>query len=365
MEKRRLGKTGLEVSVIGAGGFHLLEIPAGDAARILNTYLDRGGNYVETAGNYGNGVSEKKIGAAVASRRGELVLATKSAHRGRDEYLRGLDESLRNLKTDHLDIVFFHAVQSPADVDAILGEGGALEGALEARRAGKLRFIGITGHGRPHSLLYAVHRHAFDVLMTGFNYFDRYNFPEAELELIPQCRSQGTGVLAMKPLADGYLYRSVEPAFRYTLSLPVAGVVTGINTMQQLEVDLRIAESFRPMTDREREDLSRTAPELGDYVCRFCGKCAGAFDPQTVFRLEALYDRQMDDRRPPDAAHYALRERLKFWFGQKDLAREEYAHLAAPVDPARDYRVPCPYGIDVDRKLKIAHSKLSQREYIH
>ncbi len=367
MDRRMLGRTGLELSIIGAGGFHLLEIASAEAAKILNAYLDRGGNYVETAAGYGAGASERKIGAAIAGRRGEFILATKSDGRSKDAWLRDLEASLRNLRTDHLDIVFFHHVQSIEDADRILGPGGALEGALEAKQAGKLRFVGITGHGRPHSLMYAVRRYGFDVLMTGFNYFDRYNFPEVELELLPLCQSKGTGVLAMKALADGYLYRSVEPALRYALSLPVASVVLGINTMEQLERDFRIADSFTPMSDAEREELARSAPELGDYVCRFCGRCADGFDPQSVFRLEAMYDRQMDDRRLPDTAHYALRERLKGWFAQKDLAREEYGRLPAKVDLGRDYRALnrlCPYGIDVDRKLRIAHSKLAAEEHL-
>jgi predicted aldo/keto reductase-like oxidoreductase len=357
------------LSLIGVGGFHLLEIPTSDVSRILNTYLDRGGNYIETAAGYGSGQSEKKIGATVSTRRDEFVLATKAGARTKAEYLELVEQSLRNLRTDHLDIVFMHGVQSPEEAGQITGAGGALEGALEARQAGKLRFIGITGHGRPHSLIHALKGYDYDVLMTGFNYYDRFNWPEGEGELIPLCQEKGTGVLVMKAIGDGYLYRSFEPALRYALGLPAACVVLGMNTMEQLEEDFRIAESFTPMSDLQKEELYQSAPELGDYVCRLCGACAGAngFDPQTVFRLEGLYDRQMDDKRLADTAQYALRERLKFWFRQNDLARKEYAALPAQVDPQADYshlNASCPYGIDIDRKLKIAHSKLSQSGYI-
>jgi predicted aldo/keto reductase-like oxidoreductase len=166
----------------------------------------------------------------------------------------------------------------------------------------------------------------------------------------------------MKALADGYLYRSAETAIRYALGLPAACVVLGMNTMEMLETDFRVAESYKAMSDAEREQVFQSAPELGDYVCRFCGQCAvNGFDPQTVFKVEALFDRQMDDRRMGDTAQYALRERLKHWFGQKDLAIEEYAALPAKVDPGHDYgelSKLCPYGIDVDRKLKAAHAKL-------
>ena len=115
-------------------------------------------------------------------------------------------------------------------------------------------------------------QHRFDVLMTGFNYFDRFNFPEGEGRLIPLCEEKGTGVLVMKALADGYLYRSAEKAIRYALGLPAATVVLGMNTMEMLEADFRIAEEFVPMTDQERSGLFAEALELGDYVCRFCNR---------------------------------------------------------------------------------------------
>jgi hypothetical protein len=135
-----------------------------------------------------------------------------------------------------------------------------------------------------------------------------------------------------------------------------------------LAADLDIVSRFTPMTDAEKKELYRSAPELGDYVCRLCSKCRTAdFDPQNVFLLEGLFDRQMDDMRVTDAARYALRERLRQWFQQADLARAEYQALPVKVDPSKDYgalSALCPYRIDIDRKLKIAHGKLSQEQYI-
>jgi aryl-alcohol dehydrogenase-like predicted oxidoreductase len=363
MEKRALGETGLSLSTLGFGGFHLVEIPSAEASRLLHSYLDRGGNYIETAAEYGNGVSEEKIGRAVAHRRGDYVLATKTLARTREASAAEIDRSLRLLQTDHVDVLFLHCVQTAKEIETIFGPGGAMEAVLAARKAGKARFIGITGHGRPDGLLAALPLHPFDVVMTGFNYFDRFNFPAVEEVLLPRLREAGIGIVAMKALADGYLFRSAGQAIRWTLGLPVATVVMGINTMEMLDADIRAVRSSRPMTDREKEKLYRTAPELGDYVCRLCGKCVrDGFDPQAVFLLEGLLDRQMDDMRVPDPGLYALRERLKGWFAQGQVAREEYAALAARVDPAADYgglSKLCPYGIDVDRKLKIAHGKLS------
>jgi len=368
MQKRTLGKTGLELSVLGIGGFHLCEIPTADATGLLNAYLDEGGTYLETAASYGDGISEIRIGRAVSHRRDAYVLATKSGQRDAAGFAAELDRSLANLRTDRVDIVFIHGVQSPAEIDQVLAPGGAMEAALAARQAGKVRFIGVTGHGRPDGLLAALPRFEFDVLMTGFNYLDRFNYPAVERDLVPLARERGTALLAMKALADGFLYRSPEPALRYALALPVACVVVGANSPAMLKRDIAIARSWTAMNGAEREELFLSAPELGDYVCRLCGRCREeGFDPQQVFLLEGLYDRQMDDGRVDDAARYALRERLKGWFDQGETARDEYAALAAKVDPDRDYRhlnERCPYGIDVDRKLKLAHAKLSRERYV-
>lgn len=368
MDNRQLGKTGLSLSVLGFGGFHLVEIDASEAAHLLGAYLDAGGNYLETAASYGDGISETKIGRAVSRRRADFFLATKSTQRTRAGFAAELNQSLRNLKTDHVDVIFIHALQRRKEAEQVLAAGGALEAAVAAKKSGKARFIAMSFHGRPDAGLYALERFPFDVLMTGFNYFDRFNYPSIEGTLLPACQKKGVGVLAMKSLADGYLYRSPVPALRYTLSLPITTVVAGINSRQMLAADLRLVSGFKPLTEREKEKLYRTAPELGDYVCRLCGKCkVNGFDPQTIFLLEGLYDRQMDDMRVTDTALYALRERLRNWFQQQDVARDEYARLSQKVDPQHDYSALsrlCPYGIDIDRKLKIAHGKLSKKRYI-
>ena len=368
MKKRPLGKTGLELSILGFGGFHLVEIDSAEAARLLGSYLDQGGTYLETAASYGDGISETKIGRAVSHRRGEYVLATKSTQRTRDGFAAELDASMRSLRTDHVDLLFIHALQRREEVEKVLAPGGALEAAAAAKKSGKARFIAMSFHGRPDAGLFALSRYPFDVVMTGFNYFDRFNYPDVEGALLPRCIENGVGVIAMKSFADGYLYRSPENALRYSLSLPVTTVVAGINSRQMFDTDMKIVSAFTPMTEDEKESLYLGAPELGDYVCRLCGKCrVNGFDPQSVFLLEGLYDRQMDDMRVTDAARYALRERLRTWFQQQDVAQQEYEALGQKVDPSRDYgslSALCPYGIDIDRKLKIAHAKLSRERYI-
>jgi predicted aldo/keto reductase-like oxidoreductase len=364
MERRELGKTGLKLSIIGFGGFHLVEVPRKEASYLLNTYLDRGGNYIETAALYGDGNSERKVGEVVSSRRTEFVLATKTRERTREGARQSLERSLRNLRTEHVDILFMHEPQTVEEAKRILAPDGAMEAFQAAKDEGKVRFVGVSGHGRPAGILHSVENYFYDVLMTGFNYFDRFNFPQIEDELLPLCRKKGTGVLGMKALADGYLYRSTKQAIRYTLSLPITSLVLGINRRDYLEEDLGIAEGFEPMSDAEKEELYRTAPELGTYVCRLCGKCrkGDSFDPSQVFVIEGLFDRQMESYETPDPAQYALQERLKHWFDQTEWAKEEYGRLPFTVDHEKDYRSLnklCPFGIDIDRKLKIAHAKLS------
>ncbi|HEY3379739.1 MAG TPA: aldo/keto reductase [Armatimonadota bacterium] len=364
MERRPLGQTGERVSLLGAGGFHLLEISVADAGQLLNRYLDAGGNYIETAASYGDGASETKIARAVAQRRDEYLLASKVDARDKTGALQSLEQSLRMLQTDHLDIWFMHAVQTEAEADRLLGPGGALEAADEARRQGKVRFIGISGHGHPFGMLHALPRYHFDVLMVPTNYYDHFSFPAVQGELIPLAQAQGTAVLGMKAVADGYLWRSPGTAFRYAWSLPVAGVVAGFNNREMLEEDLGYAESFTPMSAEEIAHLYATAPEYRNYICRQCPTCqvVSGIHLRRIFELEGWYDRQLWDGIVVNPEDYALRVRLGQWFAQQAQARAAYAEEVVAIDPESDYtdlNGRCAHGLDINRKLKIAHAKLT------
>jgi hypothetical protein len=144
----------------------------------------------------------------------------------------------------------------------------------------------------------------------------------------------------------------------------------GINSRDYLEEDIEIARTFSPMAEEEKEQLYTSASELGTYVCRLCGKCSdgAGLNPQDIFLLEGLFDRQMDSMQEVHPPQYALQERLKHWFDQTAWAQEEYGKLKEKVDPSHDYRALnklCSYGIDIDRKLKIAHSKLFNTQYLY
>lgn len=368
MKKRAFGNTGLQTSILGFGGFHLLEIPVAEAKKLLNRYLDAGGNYIETAASYGNGESERKIGLCVADRRNEYILATKTGDRTREGALSSLNRSLRNLRTDYVDLFIMHAVGTMEELEQILAPGGALEGAEEARKEGKIRHIGISMHGQPDVLIRALKEYPFEAVMTTINYYDHFNFPEIRQELVPLANEKGAAIILMKPVADGLLWRSSEIAFQYAFSQPVSIVVAGINNQEMLEADLNYAENFTPISDSKTEQLYTEAPELGTYVCRQCGKCLSCPEGipiQQIFLYEGYYDRQMSDGIVTNASDYALKERLRFWFGNKDMAMRKYSELDTKADQCTSCRVCmplCPYGIDIIRKLSICDYKLAEKD---
>ena len=367
MEYRRFGKTGLKTSLLGFGGFHLLEIPLREAEKLLNSYLDAGGNYIETAHSYGNGESERKIGRSIMHRRDSFLLVSKIDSRDRKGAAKELDQALLDLRTDHLDCLLMHAVENMDQLRAVLAEGGAYEAALEAKKSGKIRFIGISMHGWPGTLVEALNRDCFDAVMSTVNYYDRFNYPEIERELLPLARKKDVGVILMKPLADGFLYRSAGQAFRYAFSRPVSVVVTGINSERMLREDLQYAEHYSPMTEDEENELFGSAPELGQYVCRQCGKCTcpEGIDLPEVFACEGYYDRQMARGEVDDAAEYALSERLRFWFENRELGRSRYAKLKVRADACTHCGkcIPqCPYRIDIPQKLHLADYKLTSKK---
>jgi predicted aldo/keto reductase-like oxidoreductase len=368
MEKRAFGQTGLNTSILGFGGFHLLEIPVSEAHYLLNRYLDAGGNYIETAASYGNGESERKIGQCVSNRRDEYILATKTGERTKEKCLASLNQSLKNLRTDHIDLFIMHAVGTMDELDQILAPDGALEGALEAKRDGRINHIGISMHGQPDVLIRALKEYPFAAVMTTINYYDHFNFPEIQSELLPLAQNNNTAVILMKPVADGLLWRSSKQAFRYAFHQPVSIVVAGINNREMLESDLAYAEEFTPMSDEEIELLYQDAAELGNYVCRQCGECLPCPEgvPITeIFKYEGYYDRQMADGIVTNASDYALKERLRFWFGNKQMAMDYYKDLAVKADNCTKCGVcmpKCPYQIDIIQKLSFADYKLAGKD---
>jgi predicted aldo/keto reductase-like oxidoreductase len=304
-------------------------------------------------------------------RRDDCFLTTKCHVRDHNGAAQTIDESLKRLQTDHVDLLLFHHVQSLEEYEIIFSSGGAAEAFLDAQQKGKTRYIGISGHGIPDVLIHAVKERAdLDAVMTSFNFFDRFNFPEAETVLIEEAKKKGVGIIGMKALADGLLWEYPETAIRYTLSLPVDVLPLGMNTLKMLETDFAIADNFTPLSETEKEELFTSNPVLGSYVCRQCGKCLPCpegIDIPKLFTYEGWYDRQMRDWTIRDMPEFALRDRLRFWYGNLKTAREQYAGVEADAQECTGCGecIPrCPYGIDIIRKLENTHYKLTVEEEI-
>ncbi|MFP4115013.1 MAG: aldo/keto reductase [Spirochaetota bacterium] len=352
-----LGATTKRVSRLGLGGFHQIEITTDIVERVVDRYLGAGGTYVETARSYGDGASEEKLGRVLAGRRDQVVLASKSAKRDRDGMSADVEASLRALRTDRIEFYFLHGVNTEGDLDRLSADDGAVAALLEAKEQGLIHGIGFSSH-RPWLYLEALRRLPLSVILIWDNYLEEQYLPIIHNEIYPLARKLGVGITAMKPLADGLLYRSPRDAMRYALGSGSDVLVCGMNAVAHVDQAIE-AIAAGAAGAAERAEILRRAPELGSYVCRQCGECPASL--MHLFRLEGYFDRQMIDYLEHDPAEYALRLRLGNWFELEEHARAEYE--AAPwrsddlLPPAEE--VSCPYGIDVPRKVRIAQAKLS------
>ena len=367
LPKNKLGNTGLELSLLGLGGFHQCEVDSGIVAEVAAEFISIGGNYLETARSYGDGGSESKIGRAITGHREKLVLGSKTVQRNAEGVWRELNETLENLQTDHLDLYFMHNVFTSEDLAAIIAPGGALEAFIRAKNEGLIKHLAISTHW-PLILLDAIKVVPFEAVLIWNNYLDYCNYPEIPNIILPALRERGIGILAMKPLADGYLHNSVENAFRYALLGNPACVVSGFNSLEMLRADAAAVCRGR-LDENETAELLRNAPELGDYVCRQCRQCSVMPGDKSdllkkLFALEGQFDRQMDDLRPVDAGTYALRQRLGKWFGNGNRAKAAFAASAETFETTLTNAEPkafsaCRYRIDIPRKIRIAATKLT------
>ena len=261
MPTRPLGATGVRVSLAGLGTAELANRKMKDAqaVAIVRRAVERGIGYIDTAPSYQRGHSERCIGLALGKRREKIFLATKTLARAKQGALRELDGSLKRLKTDHVDLWQFHALQTRKDTDRILGEDGALAAALEARRAGKVRFIGITGHRDPAVFVDALKRHgAFDTLLIPLNCIDPHH-RSFEATALPFANSRKAGVIAMKVFCSGALVSAAgldaADCLRYTYGLPVSTCIVGCRTEQEVDLAAHVARNLKPLNEKERAAL--------------------------------------------------------------------------------------------------------------
>jgi len=288
MPTRNLGRTGFRVGVFSLGGQAAVERGDNEAVAValVERALDLGVNYLDTSSIYGGPErwSERYIGQVMKRRRPEAFLASKTKERTRDGSLRMLEQSLKLLNTDHLDLWQLHDIGTLGDVEEVFAKGGAMEALREARDQKMVRFLGLTGHHRPESLMEGIRRFPFDAVLLALNAADRHHH-SFMTELLPLAVERQMGIIGMKITGRGRLLSTWTPppleqqkrswegvviaegpgtigmrdALYYTLSLPVSTVIVGCDSVAQLEENVRLAREFTPLSEGQMAALSEKA----------------------------------------------------------------------------------------------------------
>src|ERR1700752_4564011 len=276
---RILGHTGEKVSIVGIGGYHLARpgVDAEESIRIVRTGLDQGINFLDNCWDYNGGESEIRMGKALRDGyRQKAFLMTKIDGRNKATAASQINESLRRLQTDRIDLLQFHEVIRDDDPDRIFAEGGGMEGVLEGQKAGKVRFIGFTGHKSPdiHLKMLATaakHDFTFDAVQMPLNVMDAH-FNSFEKKVLPVLLRNNIGVLGMKPMGDHVILESktatAVECLHYAMNLPTSVVITGCDSVPILQQALQAARSFQPMSTSEVSALlakTAKAAEAGQF----------------------------------------------------------------------------------------------------
>ncbi|MBM4463160.1 MAG: aldo/keto reductase [Chloroflexi bacterium] len=278
MEMVRLGKTGLMVSRLGFGGIPIQRLGEAEAVLLVKRCLELGINFYDTANAYTT--SEGFIGKAIDGRREELVLATKSTSRNPEKVMKHLQLSLERLGVDTIDLYQLHGVDDLETYNSMVASGGMLTTLEKARSQEKIRHIGISSHSLDVAKLAAQSGH-FETVQFPFNFVAR----EAADELIPLCRRNDVGFIAMKPMGGGML-ESASLAMKFLMQFPGVHPIVGVDTIEQMEELVRIVEGDLSITPEEQRRMEQIATELGSRYCRHCYYCQPC--PQDILICEVM-----------------------------------------------------------------------------
>ena len=362
MQKRKLGRTGLQVSIIGFGGTWISQISMDEAVKVVLRAFELGINYFDTAKLDGD--SEEKIGAALQDVRDECILATKTASRTKSESLADFKTSLHRLKTDRLDLIQLHGIDDEKTLSKAIGSGGSLEMCKNARSEGLVDYIGITSH-KPHVLIKAIETNEFDTVLVPLNVVTR----QALEELIPLAKELDIGVAIMKPLSAKTskivtcLYNpslsllSNEPelkallgqhtasmvrnALNFALSQDVSVVLTGFKSIEEVETAAQVGNEYRELTEAEKNHFSI---QFDGEHCRDCGLCLPC--PQNI-----------------DIAAVLRFHALSTTYGLKSWAKKLYNGLEVNVTECTECgecEPKCPYNLPIMSMLKDAQACLQR-----
>jgi aryl-alcohol dehydrogenase-like predicted oxidoreductase len=306
---RPLGRTGVRVSALGVGGHHLGDLPTmDDAIRLVHEAIDAGITFFENCWEYYNGKTETWLGQALKGRRDEVFVMTKVCTHGRSGALamRMLEESLRRLQTDHLDLWQIHGIVYDNDPELAYAEGGVLEAFDAAKQQGKVRFVGFTGHKDPSFHLKMLELgYPFDTVQMPLNPFDAA-FHSFERQVLPEVNRRGMGALGMKGMggtawAIKHGVVTAEELLRYAMSLPVSTTISGMDSIDVLRQNVQVARRFTPLTDDEMNALrARCAPTAAD----------GRYEP---YKVSLRYDNpltRLPHGFPIDSTQREVREML-------------------------------------------------------
>ncbi|USG66752.1 aldo/keto reductase [Brevibacillus ruminantium] len=333
MRTKILGKTGLSVSALGFGAMRLRGLDQAEADRVVNHALDRGITYVDTAAEYGD--SEEKLGKAISHRRSEYVLATKTQKRTYQEAMQEIEQSLRRLQTDYLDILQIHYVNYPHEYRDVKKADGALRAAEEMRAKGYVGHIGITGH-RPELLTRWLQDYPFATVLFHLSMVQ----PFAKQELMPMAESLDVGMIAMKPISGPFLSK-VKESLRYSAASSAHVVLSGMQSIA--EVDFNIEALAQEVAAEERMALEEMAVGLDEHGCRRCNYCScplGIRIPDTL--IPSRY-----------------REKFGLLEVGEELWQKSADHFAACMtyEPCREKPLcqqACPYHLPIQQEIRRA-----------
>ena len=368
MQKRRLGRTGLQVSVIGFGGIPIIALSGDEAEKVVRYAYERGINYFDTARAYGD--SEEKIGAALKDVRHQVIIATKTHQRTKEDAARaGLKQSLRNLQTDRIDLVQLHGIDSEEILKKATSSKGALKALEEAKAQGKIDYIGISGHN-PYVLKKAIKTGKFDTILVPLNVLDG----KATEELIPLAKKLDVGVIIMKAMGgcgaplqypqwgaqflgkpeldwpdpsefvahfgkDGS--ERAERSLRFVLAHDIATAIPGLRSAEEVDHLVKVAKDFSGLTNKEKigYKFGELPPEPFCRECGLCMPCPDGVEIPTILRWDIYYS----------------------FYNIKKWTRDQYPKLRTRVSSCTDCgkcEEKCPYHLPVINMLRKAEKRL-------
>lgn len=266
--KRPLGKTGLQVSILGLGGARVGMHDDGKLAKdVIKRCYDLGVTYFDAAAAGAYGLSQLRYGIALKGLRDKVVFGTKTRHRSATQAQLDLDQSLSNLGTDYLDLYQVHNVINDEDIEFIFGPNGVMEMIEKAKKAGKIRFVGFTGHTDPKILNKMLERYPFSTVLMPLSAVDGSNSQKSfERETLPLAHKKGVGIIAMKVLSAGQVLQkkaaTVEECLRYAWSLPISTAIMGMEQLAHVDTNIALAKAAKPMSAAEMDSIRRRIAEV-------------------------------------------------------------------------------------------------------